>query len=882
MKPLYKDSVFKKTAAFAGRLSEQPDNWPQELTSDLLKDLPFLSDYDVNVNMDKVDAERGYAFGYADIHNRTERPEQEHDEAGLPHIRIPLVVEERQRRPFSVFVDGERVMPLNEERVREHLFNPSTFDLSTTPPQDPSLVEPLMPPHRSGIGMGGDYKLASADPEMQLLQKLGYEIKPSDRPSIPKKEFAQPGKMEAGHKGKYPIPDRQHAKSALGFAKMHGDKGAEAAVRAKIHAKYPDMLKEKVSFKHISQEQWKAIYGSLDVQKMVQEYGSASHPAVQNRVYEIAAKLYGYHPKPEPPAPGKIQEYQSKMQEKKQKEMQKQQEKAKKMLQEGSKMMQPKTASSKSHVFAAIGGGAIGAAGGVLAGYRAGKYTGMHRFGEQPKTASLLLAIAPTVRDSDREAFFAKLSSDASIRVGLKSSGIFPVLSEFAKIKTASADERLSALAENILPTVVTIQKLPGGDFFVKSANVDAFAPSQATQGQQVPQEQMAGMIGQDQAQQMQPGQTTTAVAEPVEEQPAAGEKAPEPSAAGIAEFGQYNVQDLMGNQIMGWVFPTTMAWDGSFQDQPVALFTNGSAYALQDSIAGELVGKSVTLPDGQPRGEGVFYEVTREGARAMAPITVKSGMTGPDGGEMYVCTDFMGNEFTVHMSPELMQPQQISDTEYAIPGNWHFMPIMNQTQLVPNPIEMNKTSAVRREASSVTLFWNGAFNLEGGCGLNKIASSFRHDLDAVSAEFMLGLLGVNGADIKEKLAHARKKGSIKLAGLKTITTLGERYNETVKTAASLAFRIPNLRRDLVKEAAALEDEGTVDKVLALNFINPENLATFVDYVPELEQTSEKLAEMLLSGYLGMHEIPEGAVERAMKNMEEVILGLKAIESPGA
>ncbi len=75
-----------------------------------------------------------------------------------------------------------------------------------------------------------------------VLKKLAYEIQPSDRPEIPKGQFAQPNKEEAGHKGKYPIPDRQHARSALGFAKMHGDTGALAAVKQKIRQKYPDML----------------------------------------------------------------------------------------------------------------------------------------------------------------------------------------------------------------------------------------------------------------------------------------------------------------------------------------------------------------------------------------------------------------------------------------------------------------------------------------------------------------------------------------------------------------------------------------------------------------------------------------------------------------
>lgn len=775
MRSLYKDQApetkhgFLKVSAFAGRLSEKPENWPQELTSDLFKTLPFLSDYDVNVNLDKLDGERGYAFGYADVHNKTERPEQEHDEAGLPHIRIPVVVKERSVKPFSVFMDGEKVMPLNEERVREHLFNPSTFDLSTTAPQDPSLVEPLMPPTRSGVGMGGDYKMASADATLLAMLQGG---------------------------------------------------------------------KQKTAFKHISQEQWQALYNSLEVQKLEQQYGSKAHPAVQNKVYEMASKIYGYHPKPEPPPPGKVQEFQQKTQEKQQKESQKKQEKAQKMMQDGQKMMQQGQ-------------------------------------GGQKKTASLMLAIAPTLRETDVYEFTEKLAADPTLVAGFNRSGIAPVLVQAIDMtKRASADERLQTILEDLEPTVVTIHKLPGGDFLVKSANNEAFAPDQQAQGEVVPQEEMAGAVGPDQAQQMQPGQTTTATAEPVEET----EQPELPQAVMADQFGEYLVQDLMGNQIMGWVFPTTMAWDGNFTEAPVALFTNGSAFATQDSVAGELIGKSMQLPISKPRGEGVFYEVTRDGARATAPITVKSGMTGPDGGEMYVCTDFMGNEFTVHMSPEMTQPQRVSDTEYALPATWKFMGIMNQTQLVPDPVQMGKAAHVKIASQKVTLFWNGSFNLEGGCGLQKIARDYRYDLDPVSAEFMLGLLGVGGASIKEKLSMARKHGSVDLYNLKQITTLGERLQEKQKTAQALLLRLPDLRRDLIKEAAALEDESTVDKVLALNFVNPENLATFIDYIPELEKTSEKLAEMLLSSYLGMDEVPEGAVERTMKNLEEVVLSLKAVQ----
>jgi len=916
MRPLYKDKPLRKTAAFAGRLSEAPENWPMELQSDMFKQLPYLSDYDVNVNLDRVDAERGYAFGYGDIHNRTERPEEEHDEAGLPHIRVPVIVRERMVKPFSVFMDGERVLPLNEDRVREALFNPSTFDLSTNPPVDPSLVEPLMPPHRSGIGMGGDYKLASADErllaELQGVKTKTAKMSDEDRELRSERRSAYAtlgtaggaiggglgghlanqhsggrtslvpgivggalgggvgGYLHARHSEKKYKRFQEKEKTSVSDAWVLDKlKNVEKAAPGRV-GKFKEHLKQlnttardkvysntraehrrwmargvaggrltKLSFKHISQEQWQAIYNSLEVQKLVHEYGSRSHPAVQNKVYEIATKMYGYHPKPEPAPPQKMQEFKQKLMEKKQKETQKQIEKGQKQMQEGQQALQ--------------------------------KAQGAKTAGVEE---SLLLKIAPTVREADRAAFFQKLASSPELVAGFKRSGIWPIIFEFGQEteKLASASDRLLALAENIDPTVVTVMKLPGGSFLVKSANVDAFAPDQAAQGEMVPPEEAGDALGEDQAQAMEPGQIASAVDEPVPS------TEPEvPASDVIDRFGEYLVQDMMGNQIMGWVFPSTMAWDGNFQEQPLALFTNGSSFAIQDSVAGEMIGKSTSLPMSTPRGEGVFYEVTRAGARSTAPVTVRGGLTGPDGGEMYHCQDFMGNEFQVHMSPELVQPQRVSDTEYALPATWKFMTLNGQTQLVPDPVQMNKTGAVKLAASSVDLFWNGSFNLEGGCGLNKIASKFRYDLDAVSAEFMLGLLGVNGADIKEKLSQARKLGSIKLANLKTITTLAERYQEKQKTAQTLALRIPDLKRDLLKEAAALEDESTVDKVLALNFVNPENLSTFLEYIPELEQTSEKLAEMLLSGFLGMEQIPEGAVERAMKNMEEVVLALKAV-----
>jgi len=67
------------------------------------------------------------------------------------------------------------------------------------------------------------------------------------RQKLPSSSFALPGKGE-GKSGKgagsYPISDRSHAANALSRVSQHGSSAEKARVRAKVHAKYPDMGKK--------------------------------------------------------------------------------------------------------------------------------------------------------------------------------------------------------------------------------------------------------------------------------------------------------------------------------------------------------------------------------------------------------------------------------------------------------------------------------------------------------------------------------------------------------------------------------------------------------------------------------------------------------------
>lgn len=52
------------------------------------------------------------------------------------------------------------------------------------------------------------------------------------------------GKEFAGPDRSYPIPDENHARNALARVAQHGTPSEMAAVRAKVHAKFPHILQE--------------------------------------------------------------------------------------------------------------------------------------------------------------------------------------------------------------------------------------------------------------------------------------------------------------------------------------------------------------------------------------------------------------------------------------------------------------------------------------------------------------------------------------------------------------------------------------------------------------------------------------------------------------
>ena len=104
-----------------------------------------------------------------------------------------------------------------------------------------------------------------------------------------------------------------------------------------------------------------------------------------------------------------------------------------------------------------------------------------------------------------------------------------------------------------------------------------------------------------------------------------------------------------------------------------------------------------------------------------------------------------------------------------------------------------------------------------------------------------------------------------------------ERVASVARARAVLAD-FPIARQQLFKEAATIGDPTAVDTVLSLGFLNPENLNTFISYLPVIEDAQAKMCDVLLASRLGtLIDTPEGAIERAVRSTEAVLEGLKAL-----
>lgn len=106
-----------------------------------------------------------------------------------------------------------------------------------------------------------------------------------------------------------------------------------------------------------------------------------------------------------------------------------------------------------------------------------------------------------------------------------------------------------------------------------------------------------------------------------------------------------------------------------------------------------------------------------------------------------------------------------------------------------------------------------------------------------------------------------------KIAGV-----ISQQNIENAKAAQGLAL-------DLLKEAAAIPDEPTVDAILSLGFLNKDNILEFIEAIPMYEEVASSLAKMLMSARLGFKAVNEAVVRKTMFGLVEILQVLHGVKS---
>jgi hypothetical protein len=484
----------------------------------------------------------------------------------------------------------------------------------------------------------------------------------------------------------------------------------------------------------------------------------------------------------------------------------------------------------------------------------------------------ILGQILGTISPADFDHFMSKVS-DPMMKAAFvaNKAATAPALITMGLYEPPNYQQKTAGLAAGLKPTVIQITKTAGG-YKLKTASHLMWKPTERL----LDRGQLVDLVGVKEAMAIDQAGGATAGDTEVE-----GDEVPTGEAELIKDFGIYKVTNDKGEELIGYVFPNLI--DVTGESVPLALFTNGSQTALQGEIVGVPAGEGVNFMTGHPRGYGTFVQHTQEGLQAMVPMHIETSLGGEargDRGVGLVATMMDGTQVEILQQPGVAKVTQVDEGTTIVPENFEWMPL-NETGTV-SLVGGTDEAAEQKEASApfatVTVRGSdaGVFSVSGS-PVEKVASDEREMVGLDDALFVLAGVGVHPAYAMQKLSESiGTHSAVKVKVAHNIQSYEDRMADGRAVFAKIASRAP-ARHDLVKEASIVPDPMAVDAVLSLGFLNPENIISFVGYLPALNQAQENLCELLIASRMGLRELPEYAIERCIRSLEETIEGLKML-----
>jgi len=860
-------------------LPEDPNQWPQEILQELYKQVPYISDFQPHVEMQKVDAEQGYGIGHIEIQNQTEAPNETDPQAleatGVRTVRIPFVIKQSKLSPFDLLVtDSSRVLPLTENRLRQAIFRPQAFDVTSRTPGDQSMIGQLYPPYRQNYGFGGGGMAFNAGGGMGI-GKMGSALEEYVEKDEKAKEAATV--VLTGGPSGMKHEDFAHHKLPNGdVVSIHKD------VLSDFYKGGDDFLSQmNAAKKHWGSKVLLATSEDEEARKEAGWFSPKPKPAAYSHApgvvealteqYQLdpthAADVASYSP---PDALEHNLAFESAMQKDYGGPGVEWDEKKWGRPHPNIGPEEEKSAFDIRNVLAP-GSGKIR----ELRQKELARNAYVDKAMAEKKTASILQAILPTINRTDHANFCLEVEKCAA-DIYANRETIFDAA--FRIVDAEPAPLLKEASWEGLVrPTVVQIQHVPGG-YIVKEASHLLWDPKSALISRGEVVERFGVKIAADVDMN---GAVTLAEDATAEGGDTKTDLRP------ISDFGLYKVRDELGREHVGFVVPNLLDTDG--KPLPLQLFTNGTVSAVQADILGEPAGAGGNLPSGKVGGHGAFYTVDAEGKVQMTiPFELGGSFSMPGEPGVFNGETFDGTPVEVSLQPNIKTVMSTPDGRVLVPEGWSWLPLTNSQAvgLVGGEaaVETETPEEMEEKESHVVVRSDGQLFSFSGVPVEKLARDQKQDLDVDDAMFLLSGLGTHQGYGAEKLAHAAYSDApISIKTGRAIGLKSELQKEASAKAEAFLSRFPQLKTPhMLKEAANFPDPSIVDTVLSLGFINPENILTFVSYLPDIEDAQSKLCELLLAARLGLQNIPQSSLERAIRSTEETIEGLKILAFQGA
>jgi len=336
----------------------------------------------------------------------------------------------------------------------------------------------------------------------------------------------------------------------------------------------------------------------------------------------------------------------------------------------------------------------------------------------------------------------------------------------------------------------------------------------------------------------------------------------------------------------------------------PGDLFFTGEKFAYQNGVVGEYTKGNVDIDEGSLSNGvwGTFMFSHKDKIAALTPFKIIA--TSIRGGKVVIKTqDIYSNMINYLVTPGVQKIVNLTGNmelevgmwnnanSFAIPTYYKFIHLGYRMEMEADPesaayninrkliihdwgSRMHKEQNLGNEqggSSTIVIKRSDNGFIMGGPAMSPIMKTETESwIRPGRAMYYLILLGADASAAKDILEKAKKRGVITVTNCKNLDIGQTKLSTIVKVDEMIEKAVGYLNRDLIKEAGELASEDSVDSVLSLAFINPENLSVYLQNMERLENAENDLSQLLLLTRLGLDNVNESAVVSALRNLSEV------------